>query len=166
MSTTKRTAWKGTHPKRGKETNGAGSTVLDKGTRDDLQGLSNSPVRPLLHTSHGLGFFCQGMGHSHLFEENGTGLGVFTLSDKCKVLVSNFLDFQQICFCSNIIFSQFFWSADYPGPQALSMQLLSVFSTLRMAVILVHVRECWAKSEVPFSVMTTLGFIWMSSQNC
>ena len=62
----KRTAWKRTHPKGGKQTDGAGSTVLGKGARDDLQGLSNGPIRPLFHTSHGFGFFCQGMSHSHL----------------------------------------------------------------------------------------------------
>ena len=42
--------------------------------------------------------------------------GVFTRSDKCKVFISNFLDFQQAHFCPNIIFSQFLWLADYPGP--------------------------------------------------
>lgn len=49
-------------------------------------------------------------------EENGTGLGVFALSDKREVLISDFLDFQQACACPNIIFSQFLRSADYPGP--------------------------------------------------
>ena len=49
-------------------------------------------------------------------EENCAGLGVFAFSDECKVLISNFLDFQQACSCSNIFFSQFLWPADYPGP--------------------------------------------------
>lgn len=56
----------GTHPERGEQTDGAGPAVLDQGTGDDLQGLGDSPVRPLLHTGHGLGLLRQGVGHGHL----------------------------------------------------------------------------------------------------
>lgn len=49
-------------------------------------------------------------------EENGTGLGVFAVGDECKVLISNFLNFQHACSRPNIFFSQLFRAADYPGP--------------------------------------------------
>lgn len=55
-----------THPEGGEQPDGAGPAVLDQGTGDDFQGLGDSPVRPLLHTSHGLGLLRQGVGHGHL----------------------------------------------------------------------------------------------------
>lgn len=42
-----------THPKGCEHTDGGGSTVLDEGAGDDLQGLGHGTVGPLLNTSEG-----------------------------------------------------------------------------------------------------------------
>ena len=49
------------------------------------------------------------------------------------------------------------------APHALAMRLLSVLRSLRMAEIPALVKKCAARSERPFSVMTTSGLkamIW------
>lgn len=97
----------------------------------------------------------------HPQEENGKRLGVFTLSDESKILISNFLDFQQACSCRNIIFSQFLLSD--PGPTGSSY--------VDIVCLLDSMDECdlgpqevvLTASDLPFSVMTTLGFIWIMS---
>lgn len=55
-----------TYPQGGQDPDGGGSTVLDQGSGDDLQGLGHGAVRPLFDAGQSTGTLHQTLGHSHL----------------------------------------------------------------------------------------------------